>query len=499
MIDLFYPEEGVQSIKTETGKSPGLYATLIMSGPILTAPGGHGTEYGVPTRTITTVAEAKKITTEVIDGGADVIKLVYEADASNYIPSLTKEMVKAIVDVAHSRHKKVFAHIDRVAMDCAAVGVDVLAHMPCDLLTDKQLKKLKASGTIIIPTMTVMQSLSEGHDEQYMSAPLLWKTANPVYMEHFSRSALPKIPMPEASLHKFYSEFKWAENLKNSIKMNIPILAGTDAGNYAVFFGYSLHNELQAYTQAGMTNAAALCSATENIKLVFPGIKTGKIEAGYDADLVVLDADPLKDIRNTESINMVFHKGEPAKMMVHEKPVEEKVKPIAFDASVLDISKAEKLPGNFSSYTDAMAGGSSTINAELLKDPSGNYLHVNGKVVKKGYTGFAGVGFGLGMNKESADISNYNAVEFDVKGNAETYIVSLVSDLVKDYNFHSATFKTTNEWQTVRISFNDIKQSPYFGQKIALDLKTIKSISYTATGKDMDIDLSIKNIHLVKQ
>ncbi len=48
-----------------------------------------------------------------------------------------------------------------------------------------------------------------------------------------------------------------------------------------------------------MTNAAALRSATENIGLVFPGIKTGKIAAGYDADLVVLDADPLKDIRNT--------------------------------------------------------------------------------------------------------------------------------------------------------------------------------------------------------
>ncbi len=147
---------------------------------------------------------------------------------------------------------------------------------------------------------------------------------------------------------------------------------------------------------------------------------------------------------------------------------------------------------------DALAGGSSTINAELLKDPSGNYIHLTGKVVKKGYMGFAGAGLGLGMNKEPVDISSYKAIEFDVKGNDETYIVSLVSTLVKDYNYHSATFKTTHEWQTVKISFDDMKQSPFYGKQIALDLNTIRTISYTASGKDMDIDLSIRNIHLVK-
>ena len=146
LVDLFYQEDKVKAIKETTGKSPELYATLLMSGPILTAPGGHGTEYGVPTRTITSVAEARKITAEVLDGGADVIKLAYEVDASNYVPSITKDMMKAIAEVAHSKNKKVFAHIDNAqqAIDCAEAGVDVLAHMPCDLMTDAQLKKLKA-------------------------------------------------------------------------------------------------------------------------------------------------------------------------------------------------------------------------------------------------------------------------------------------------------------------------------------------------------------------
>ena len=181
---------------------------------------------------------------------------------------------------------------------------------------------------MIIPTITVFQSLSEGHDANYMSDTLLWKTANPAYMEGFKRSALPKIPIPEAMLHKFYPESKWHENLQNCIKIQIPLLAGTDAGNYAVFFGYSLHHEIMAYTQAGMSNAQALCSATENIGLVFPKIKTGKIEAGYDADLVVLKDNPITDIRNTESIQMVFHKGAVARMIQMEQPGIEKTEGI---------------------------------------------------------------------------------------------------------------------------------------------------------------------------
>ena len=503
VIDLFYPEDGVKAIKQETGKSPEYYSSLIMSGPILTAPGGHGTEYGVPTRTLTSVEEAKKITNEVIDGGVDVIKLVYEADSSNYIPSLTIEMVKAIVDVAHSRNKKVFAHIDRIAqaVACAEVGVDVIAHMPVDLASDEQLRKLKASGAIIIPTITVMQSALEGHDAKYMSDSLLWKTANPVYMDNFSRSALPKPPVPEEKMLKTFGSIHFHENLKDCIKAGIPLLAGTDAGNYAVFYGYSLHNELLQYAAAGMTNAEALCTATQNISMVFPGIKTGEIATGYDADLVILDADPLKDIANTKSIDMVFHKGLLAKMLAPDTTTAKRA-PMVYNPAALDINAAT-LPPWITTFSDKKAGGNSEMNAVLLKDPSGDsYLHLSGKVVKKGYFGFAGTSFGLSMNEDVApvDISGFKAIEFDVRGNGETYLISLVSSLVKDYNFHSSTFKATKDWQTIKISFDDFKQSPYYGKQIPLDLKTIKAISYTAstTGTGYDIDLDLKNIHLVK-
>lgn len=502
MVDLFYAEDGCKAVKEETGKAPQDYATMYMAGPILTAPGGHGTEYGLPTRTITSVAEATKITNEVIDGGADVIKLAYEADVKNYIPSITLDEVKAIVAAAHARHKKVFAHIDFAsqATDCALAGVDVIAHMPMDALTDEQVHKIKASGAIIIPTATVLQSVTEGHDAAYMSDSLLWKTVNPIYMSGFGHEALRKPPV-RPGFEEMFGHPKFKENISRCIKAGIPILAGTDAGNYAVFFGYALHNELAQYVLAGMTPAQALCTSTENIKLVFPNIKTGKIAPGYDADLVILDTDPLKDISNTKKINMVLHKGRVVENLIAKLPPPAAVKSVAYDPTVFNIPAAGALPAYITLFTDKKMGGSSELDATVRKDATGaDCIHMSGKIVKKGYMGFASLGFSMAKTEEMhpTDIDGYTAIEFDVKGNGETYSVLTVSSLVKDYNFHTATFTAPTEWKTVRIPFTDMKQSPYFGKQIALDLKTITDISFGASGKDYVVDMDLKNIHLVR-
>lgn len=503
LVDLFYPEDQMDQTRWDAARAPGTYSSLIMAGPILTAPGGHGTEYGVPTRTITSVADATRITGEVINDRVDVIKLAYEADTSNYIPSISLDMVKAIVVVAHKRGKKVFAHIDRAqqAVDCALAGVDVIAHIPSDALTDAQLKTLKKTGVVIIPTITVLQSMVEGHDAKYMSDSLLWNTVNPVYMANFSRAAV-KAPIPKERLLKYFGSFDYYQNLANCIKYHIPLLAGTDAGNYAVFYGYSLHNEIAQYVKAGMSNAAALHTATDNLSMVLPNINTGEIKPGYNADLVVLNSNPLQDINNTKDIDMVFHKGKKAKSLItalHKAAKAEDEKPLAYNASVFDLNGLDKMPAYTIVSTDAAMGGTSELTPSLKKD-DGTYIHLEGKVVPKGYVGFATLCFPLAKDTKSSpvDISGYSAVEFEEKGNGEAYSLMLISSLVKDYNYHMAPFTSSKEWKTVSIPFSDFKQSPYFGTKMDLDLKTIKMFCISATGKAYPIDLDIKNIHLVK-
>ncbi len=93
-------------------------------------------------------------------------------------------------------------------------------------------------------------------------------------------------------------------------KAGVPILAGTDTGNPFCFPGFSLHDELALLVIAGLTPVEALRSATLNPAKFFGLDQTlGTIEQGKIADLVLLDASPLLDIRNTQRINAVVANG----------------------------------------------------------------------------------------------------------------------------------------------------------------------------------------------
>jgi imidazolonepropionase-like amidohydrolase len=90
----------------------------------------------------------------------------------------------------------------------------------------------------------------------------------------------------------------------------VPILAGTDVGNPLLVPGYSLHRELRLLVRAGLTPLEALQTATLN-PARFQGVTSslGVVAPGKLADLVLLDADPLADIANTERIRAVVTNG----------------------------------------------------------------------------------------------------------------------------------------------------------------------------------------------
>lgn len=90
----------------------------------------------------------------------------------------------------------------------------------------------------------------------------------------------------------------------------VPFLAGTDGPDPYVFPGFSLHEELELMTKAGFTNLEALQTATYNPALFLTKLdRYGVVEPGRVADLVVLDGNPLVDIRNTRKISAVVLDG----------------------------------------------------------------------------------------------------------------------------------------------------------------------------------------------
>jgi imidazolonepropionase-like amidohydrolase len=79
------------------------------------------------------------------------------------------------------------------------------------------------------------------------------------------------------------------------------IMAGSDTPEFLFLYGFSLHREIRALRDAGLSNYAALEAATRNPAEFFETAdKTGTIRRGKRADLVLLDANPLDDISNTE-------------------------------------------------------------------------------------------------------------------------------------------------------------------------------------------------------
>lgn len=87
-------------------------------------------------------------------------------------------------------------------------------------------------------------------------------------------------------------------------------MAGSDTPEFLFLYGFSMHRELKALADAGLPNYAVLAAATRNAHEYLGTIKAaGTIEKNKRADLILLDADPLKDITNTDKRAGVMLKG----------------------------------------------------------------------------------------------------------------------------------------------------------------------------------------------
>ena len=86
-------------------------------------------------------------------------------------------------------------------------------------------------------------------------------------------------------------------------------LAGSGTSAFGTMPGISLHTELALLVRVGLTPREALAAATGNYSALGPWRRLGRVAAGYDADLVLLDADPTADIRNAKRVRAVVANG----------------------------------------------------------------------------------------------------------------------------------------------------------------------------------------------
>ncbi len=145
------------------------------------------------------------------------------------------------------------------------------------------------------------------HDPLGKYVPAHWRD---VTWKRFYDEMMPDLQRDPLELRKEY----FARNLKMVADMHragVPFLAGTDtAPGIFILPGFSLHDELANFVEAGFTPMEALQTATSNPAKFFGTESTeGSIAKGKFADVVLLDADPLTDIRNTRKIAAVIANG----------------------------------------------------------------------------------------------------------------------------------------------------------------------------------------------
>lgn len=101
------------------------------------------------------------------------------------------------------------------------------------------------------------------------------------------------------------------ENLRAAWKAGVMLVTGSDAGNPLTFHGPTIQREVELWVEAGLPPAVALQAATYNAaRLLGAANRIGRIKEGYEANLLLVDGDPLKEIKQIESVQAVIFRGE---------------------------------------------------------------------------------------------------------------------------------------------------------------------------------------------
>lgn len=167
---------------------------------------------------------------------------------------------------------------------------------------------LKRNNTYVCPTLVVWHTYLHP-DSSFEKNPLLAKF--PKEMTGFWESEILKYRKRDSAYKKM--ALKKYENLKKVTyllyKAGVPLIAGTDAINPYCYPGYSLHREFELLSECGIPNLNILQMATLNAAAFQELPDYGQVREGFMASLVLLEANPLSDIRNTGKINTVIVNG----------------------------------------------------------------------------------------------------------------------------------------------------------------------------------------------
>lgn len=256
-----------------------------------------------PIIAIGTPKEARKKVQEILQRGADLIKIWFIQKGTS---ALKEESIKAAIDEAHAHQKRVVVHATELPLARFAVeaGADILAHSVGDQVIDSDfIKLLKEKNVIYIPTLQVEEGYHDVLEGEFKLNALDQVCGDKEVIATWHELLAPQYL---GSKDRAIAE----ENLRLLAREGVKIAAGSDAGNIGTLHGSGLFRELKLMAAAGLSPKRVLLAATRDAALVTNSRLVGTIEVGKLADIVILNGDPLSDINNVANIDTVIKNGE---------------------------------------------------------------------------------------------------------------------------------------------------------------------------------------------
>lgn len=414
---------------------------IVSSGILVTAPGGHGTEYGMAIPTIASPDSAQSFVDARIAEGSDYIKIVYD-DGSAYgfarlLPTLDTATMGAVIRAAHRRGKLAVVHIGtadgaRAALDA---GADGLVHTYADADVPDIATLARRHNAFVIPTLTVNMSVSgTPGTAALLKVPRVDSAVRQTEVDNIQR-AFPR--RPTSRIQYAFSESSVVQ-LKRA---GVPILAGTDAPNPGTAHGVSLHRELELLVQAGLTPTEALAAATSVPARIFALAGKGAIAPGSRADLLLVEGDPTRDITATRNIVGIWKNGVRfdrdgyVKRALTTRSAAANVGAPPKGSESGDVSNfddgttAARFGAGWDVSTDRMAGGRSTAKIDVVDggaNASAKSLLVSGTIDGAMPYAWAGAMFTPGSAPMTpANLSAKKEIRFWARGDGKTYRVML--------------------------------------------------------------------------
>jgi imidazolonepropionase-like amidohydrolase/ABC-type multidrug transport system permease subunit len=326
------PLDAVLKIRGEVNSGAKLGAELFTCGPLFTASGGHGTEgfSSLPenvrkqieaqvVRIPSSSQEARSQVDELKKGGADCINAILESGAgSNVLNRLDSAEFQAIAAEAHAQGLLLAVHTGDVrdvtdALAAAANSIEEGSFR--EAIPDALFNQMVRQNTYYDPTLSVGEAYKdlEAGDLTLLKRSLVQQVAPAQLLESTERAMnSPEMKVAQQQMAGFPINLQIGrDNLLHAYHAGVMLVTGSGAGSLLVIHGPTVQREVELWVQDGIPASVALQAATYNAaRLLRDDGHIGSIRKGNDADLLLVDGNPLEDISAIERISAVYFKGE---------------------------------------------------------------------------------------------------------------------------------------------------------------------------------------------